>query len=178
MSGVARVDLPLEELAAKILGACGKDPVRVAGVLARGSLVSGDSRFRWLPLEVVPDDVEALLARFPDHDPARPFDRARCVRMEFRSARATLELKREVGLRKRPLRRKAFWDEALAVIARLGPRCQAYSYSERADVFAASLTQEARSEMRALSPLLRYALLESKFRALEARTVMLFLARG
>ncbi len=178
MSGVARVDLSLEELAAKILGACGKDSARVAGILARGSLVSGDSRLRWRPLEAMPDDVEALLARFPDHDPARPFERSRCVRMEFRSARATLEIVREVGLRKRLLRRKAFWDEALAVIARLGPRCQDYSYSEQVDMFAASLTQEARSEIRALGPLIRYSPVAAKFRALDARTVMLFLTRG
>lgn len=177
MTAVARVNVPLEDLIAKILGVCGKDLGRIAGVLARGSLVSADSRYRWQAIRASQEDLAALVDRFPDHDPERAFDGRRCTHMTFRSGRGDLEISREAGIQRRLFRRMNFWDEALLVVSGLAPRCDQYSYSEEADVFVATLTPDARSAIRALSGLLRFTLLGARIRALDAHGVILNVQR-
>ena len=177
MSAVTRVDAPLNELAAKILGVCGKDPDRVSSILQRGTLVSGDTRFRWQPLQASDEELTALLGRFPDHDPDLTFDASRCVRMEFRGGRGDFEITREAGQQRRFFRRRVFWDEAMALVESLSPRCQRYSYSDEADVFAAELTAPARETLRRVAALLRYTSLEAQLRVLPPGCVSLFVPR-
>lgn len=178
MVAVARVNLPLEELASKVLGVCGKDPARIARILLRGSLVSGDSRFRWDPFSLTPDELRKLLARFPDHDPEREFDLQRCDRMLLRGTRGEFEIGREVGQQRRFLRRENFWDPALALLALQSPRCERYSYSERADVFAAELKGQTLERFRGLGRLLRFSSLEAQVRALPASQATLLVTRA
>ena len=166
-----------EDLMAKILGVCGKDIGRIAGVLARGSLVSGDSRYRWQAIQAAPNELAALMNRFPDHDPERAFEGRLCARMTFRGGRAEVKISREAGIQKRLFRRKNFWDEALTVITSLSLRCEQYSYSDEADVFVAALSPETRAAIRALSGLLRFTLLESRIRTLDASVVVLLVKR-
>lgn len=177
MTAVARVEVPLEELTARILGVCGKNPVRVAEILRRGTLVSGDSRFRWQPLRPMEEELAALLGRFPDHDPDLAFDASLCYRMTFRGPRGDFEITREAGLERRIFRRRAFWDDALALIGTLDPRCQRHSYSEGADVFAAELTPGARAALRELGQLLRYTALQAQLRGLPPGPVLLHATR-
>ncbi len=177
MSAVARSDLPVEELASKILGVCGKNQVRVASILARGSLVSGDTRYRWAPIAVSSGDLAALLERFPDHDPQRVFDAASCMRMAFRGQRGEFEITRDAGRQKRLFRRKVFWDEALDLIQPLAPRCERYSYSDKADVFTVDLPLAALECLRGLGALLRFSSLETQLRALRSARIALYLRR-
>lgn len=177
MSAVTRVDVPLDHLAARILGVCGKDTARVAGILRRGALVSGDTRYRWQPLRPSDGDVAALLERFPDHDPDLELDASLCFRMVFRGPRGEFGITREAGLQRRFLRRKAFWDEAVALIATLSPRCQRHSYSDAADVFAADLTPHSRATLRDLGGRLRYTALAAQLRNLPSGRVLLFVER-
>ena len=177
MAAVARVKVPLDELASKVLGVCGKDPERVARILHRGSLVSGDSRFRWNPFTLESADLTQLLARFPDHDPERNFDIQRCERMLLRGGRGEFEIAREIGQQRRFLRRQNFWDSALALLAEQSPRCERYSYSDRADVFVADLKGESLERFRELGSLLRFSSLESQVRMLQASQVTLFSSR-
>ena len=174
MAPVAAVTMTLDDLAAKVLGVCGKDGERVAAVLSRGSLVSGDSRYRWSPIDASPEEVSALLDRFPDHEPDRPFDPELCVLMVFRDGRGEFEIPREVGLQKRFLRRRNFWDEAMELVAGLQPRCERYSYSDEADVFAVELSAESCGALGGLGALLRYSSLEARMRALRADQLWLF----
>ena len=177
MSAVTRIDLPLLELAAKILGVCGKDPGRVASILRRGTLVSGDARYRWQPLHASDGELAALLGRFPDHDPDLAFDASCCIRMEFRGGRGEFEITREAGQRRRLFRRKTFWDEALVLVESLSPRCLRYSYSDEADVFVADLTAPARETLGRLGALLRYTSLEAQLRVLPPGRVSLIVRR-
>lgn len=176
-SAVARLDLPVEELASRILGACGKNQDRVARILARGSLVSGDSRYRWIPFEVPPEELAALLDRFPDHDPQRVFQRESCVLMAFRGQRGAIEITRESGRQKRLFRRKTFWNEALDLIQPLSPRCERYSYSDKADVFTVQLTVTALERLRRLGALLRFSALDAQIRSLRSGQVVLYARR-
>ncbi len=178
MAAVARVNLPVEELAAKVLGVCGKDPARIARILLRGSLVSGDSRFRWDPFSLAPDELRELLVRFPDHDPRREFDILRCDKMLLRGTRGEFEIGRAVGQQRRFLRRENFWDTALALLAGQSPRCERYSYSDRADVFVAELRGQALGRFRDLGRLLRFSSLEAQVRALPASQATLFATRA
>lgn len=178
MAAVARVDLPLEELASKVLGVCGKDSERIARIFLRGSLVSGDSRFRWSPFSLASGQMAALLGRFPDYDPKREFDIVRCDRMLLRGMRGDFEISREVGQQRRFLRRQGFWDPALALLAEQSPRCERYSYSDCADVFAADLRGSALDRFRELGRLLRFSSLEAQVRVLPASQAALFATRA
>lgn len=177
MSAVRRVDLPLGELISKILGVCGKDPDRVESILARGSLVSGEIRYRWVPVAASSDDLAPLLARFPDHEPDRVFEPSNCVRMVLRGDRGEFEITREAGRQKRLFRRKAFWEEAMAIIEPLKPRSERYSYSEGADIYSVHLAAGGLNRMRQLGSLLRFTLLETQVRSLQAPQVMLYVRR-
>ena len=174
MVPVAAVTMTLDDLTGKILGVCGKDGERVAAIFSRGSLVSGDSRFRWSPIDASPDEVSALLGRFPDYEPDRSFDPELCVLMVFRDGRGEFEIPREVGLQKRFLRRRNFWDEAMALAASVEPRCERYSYSDEADVFTLALSAELRDALGALAGLLRYSSLEARIRGTGADRLWLF----
>ena len=178
MAAVKQVNLSVEDLAAKVLGVCGKDPERIARILLRGSLVSGDWRFRWDPFSLTSDELGELLVRFPDHDPAREFDPQRCGWMLLRGTRGEFKIGREVGQQRRFLRRESFWDPALALLARQSPTCERYSYSDHADVFAAELKGQALEQFRDLGRLLRYSSLEAQVRALPASQAILFATRA
>ena len=174
MVPVAAVTMALDDLTGKILGVCGKDGERVATVFSRGTLVSGDSRYRWSPINASPDEVSALLDRFPDYEPDRPFDPELCVLMVFRDGRGEFEISREVGSQKRLLRRRSFWDEALGLVASLELRCERYSYSDEADVFTAAVSAKLRDALGGLGGLLRYSSLEARIRGLRADRLWLF----
>lgn len=119
-----------------------------------------------------------LLSRFPDHDPEREFDIERCDRVLLRGLRGDFEIAREVGRQRRFLRRRNFWDPALALLAAQTPRCERYSYSDRADVFAAELRGSALDRFRDLGRLLRFSSLELQVRALPASQATLFATRA
>lgn len=177
MARVASVTLTVEELAGKIVGVCGKNGPRLATILSRGSLVSGETRFRWLPVETSPAEIAGLLEQFPDYDPQLAFDGARCVRMVFRDNRGEFEITRDAGSQKRVFRRKSFWDDALAALGQLDLRCERYSYAEEADVFVAELPLKARRTLAKLAPRLRYTALEARLNALRSDRVSLYTRR-
>lgn len=174
MVPVSSVTMTMEELTSKILGVCGKDLERVAALLSRGSLVSGDSRYRWSPVEASPEEISALLDRFPDYDAGRAFDPQLCVLMLFRDGRGEFEIAREVGSQKRLLRRRNFWDEAMELVSDSRPRCERYSYSDEADVFAVALSEKDCEALRGIGALLRYSSLEARIRALRTGRIWLF----
>ena len=168
---VNRVDLTAAELVGKILGVCGKNPQRIARILARGSLVSGDLRFRWSGVETAAEEIAEFLQGFPEDDPSRTFDPQQCLRIVFRGPRGRVELTRDAGRRTRVLRRRNFWDEALPLLARLQPRYQRYSYSDDCDIFTADLSREAAAGLRACARLLPYTTLEKQIENLDASSV-------
>ena len=77
MTPVVVQEMKLEDLISEIVTAAGKDAPRIRDTLHRGSQVIGGSRLRWDRLDMDEQDVERLLARFPDPDPGRPFNAQR-----------------------------------------------------------------------------------------------------
>ena len=72
-------ELPFCELLEEIAAVCGKDNLRAAEILRRGTLVSAATRFRWPPVELTTAELLAALAFLPDPEPDRPFAAARCT---------------------------------------------------------------------------------------------------
>lgn len=177
MAPVRRADLTPPELLGKILGVCGKNPGRAARILARGSLVSGDLRFRWAGLEAADEEIAEILQQFPEDDPSRTFAPEQCLRIVFHGPRGQVELTREAGRRTRVLRRRNFWDEAMPLLSRLPPRYERYSYADGCDVFAADLSREAAAGLRGRASLLRYTVLERRIANLDAASVSFYQPR-
>jgi hypothetical protein len=157
-------DMPVRELVEYMLGVTGKDEARVRGLLLRGTLVSGASRFRWSGWEADRAGVVELLATFPDPEPKRPFAPERCTRAMLRGGRQAIEIPRQAGRRKPIFRRASFWDLLLGVAGAGGVRYQTYSYKDRADVYHLALDAAAAERLRAGAKLVTYTSLNQRIR--------------
>lgn len=148
-------DLALAELLDVLLNISGKNPQRIGDALLRGSFVHGATRYRFDPLVFSPEDLSASLAPFPDADPSRPCDLARCETIHLRGAVHRVEILRVAGAKRRFFGRRSFWDDLLALASTLQPVYVDYSYPARADRFTAGLDAAACERIRAgvaLSP--------------------------
>jgi hypothetical protein len=118
-------------------------------LLSRGSIVSGATRFRWPPLEVTSNEVETLLRRFPDADPARAFHPADCTHVVLRGPLKTVYLARETAARRGLLRRRTVWDVLMECAGQSVLEYVDYSYRDRADRYRLKLSPEAARELGA-----------------------------
>lgn len=158
-------ETPVQELVERILAMTGKDPARIAELLRRGSLVSGATRFRWDGLETDPDELEALLAGFPDPDPDRPFAMERIVRAALIGERARLEIAREDGERRRFLRRRSLWQALMELTLGATLEYVRYSYEHRADCYRQELDAARRQKLRAAAAALKGPAFAAQVRA-------------
>lgn len=165
LAPVVAQELRLAELIDIIVEAAGKDRERLGRILRAGTILSGATRYRWAGWEVTPEETEALLARFPDPEPARPFAAERCVAAVFEEISGRrFTIPHAVGARRRLLRRTAFWD-ALMAVARAGAvRYLEYSYREKADCYRLELTTHELRELRSAAPRLAYRTLAARLR--------------
>jgi hypothetical protein len=160
MAEVAIRTLPIRDLVEQMLGAGGKDAARIEEILRRGSLVAGESRLRWEGFPA--DDVElgAILATFPDPDPARPFDSARCFHVQLLAGREKLDIPRKIGAKRRLFRRRSFWDVLMDV------GCSAeyveYSYKLRCDHYRLHLDLDRLGAIQEGAALLPYQKLRER----------------
>jgi hypothetical protein len=177
LTPVERREIPAAELISRILALTGKNPVRIREILERGSLVSGPARYRWQGIDVSELELAAFLDRFPDPEPERPFDAAKCRLVVLRSQRGNLELPREAASERRFLKRRSFWDELLPVLREQSPRYERYSYSEQADVYVVRLGHEALQNLRSHAVLLKYSTLEQQLQFVEADSAEIFVER-
>lgn len=170
-------DMSLRELVELMLGVAGKSVARIRELLAAGVLVSGATRFRWDGFQADPRDLDELLAGFPDSDPRRRFDPARCVSAVLCGPHCRIEIPREAAARRRWLRRQSFWDALLGLAAPTAPDYQEYSYSRRADCYRLCLGAPAAEKLRAHARLLRYSVLEDRVRSARFEHVEFFVIR-
>ncbi len=169
-------DMPVRELVEAMLGVSGKNAARIRDLLRRGAFVSGASRFRWQPMETDEPGIAALLATFPDPEPARPFAAGACVRVALKTGSGRIEISREAARERRMFQRECFWD-ALMQLASEAPRYSGYSYKERADQYTAELSQEAAARLRESAGLIRYSALERSVRQARIEAIVLFVER-
>jgi len=160
MADVAMRMIPIRELIEQTLGAAGKDIARLQEILRRGSLVSGESRLRWEGFEADPAELGVILATFPDPDPTRPFDAARCFHVQLLAGREILEVSQKMGARRRLLRRRSFWD----VLMQFGPSAEyiEYSYKLRCDHYRRHLDLGQLAAVHGAAVLLPYQKLRER----------------
>ena len=169
-------EMAMGELLEHMLAVIGKQQGRLHDALRRGSLLSGASRFRWEGFEAGDAELAALLASFPDPDPARPFAASRCTRAVLRGARHALEISPALA-RPRLFSRGDFWNRLMQVAAAAAPRYLDYSYRDRADLYHAELSPQAAETLRAAASSLRHADLRGRIRAAPLSDLDLFVPR-
>jgi hypothetical protein len=169
-------EIPVRELIEHMLGVTGKDEPRIRGLLARGTLVSGASRFRWTGWEADPDGVREVLATFPDPDPERRFAPERCLRAILRGGRQAIEIPREAS-RRGLFRRANFWDLVMEVAAISPQTYGGYSYRDRADRFVCALGVAETERLRSASSTVRYSTLRDQIAAAAFTDLELYVAR-
>jgi hypothetical protein len=152
---VVRQTFQIFELVDMVLGVTGKDAARVQQILRTGTLVFNFYRYWWTGFDADVQELAALLAKFPDADPARPFRSEECTVAMFVGKSAPqifgaltlpangVEITRAEAARKRLLKSKSFWDALLSLAhdEALGsaPVYLGYSYQRRADVYQLEL---------------------------------------
>jgi hypothetical protein len=160
LTPVVAQDMPLLDLIGHVLGVSGKDASRVCEVLSRGSLIVGGSRFRWAALDCTVEEMLGLFGQFPDSDPSRSFEPARCRLAIFRSGARSVVLERQAGQKRRMFRSRSFWDELLAMAK---PAYAEYSYRERADQYVWHV--ESQAKLAEAARLLAWSSYESELRS-------------
>jgi hypothetical protein len=171
-------EMPLRELVELMLGIMGKDLGRMRETLIRGTFVSGASRFRWVGWEPDPAELEDLLRTFPDGEPDRPFEPARCTRAVFRAGGLRVEVGRDAAAKRRIFQRRSFWLILMDFAASATPQYVCYSYRERADRYRIPLSPSALARLLDSSRTLRYGDLAGQLRGLPAEVLELDVERG
>ena len=163
---VVRQVFRLGELIDMVLSVTGKNVSRVQQIFRAGTVVYNGYRYWWDGFASEVNELDALLAPFPDDDPSRPFDpvAASTVTIEIGGGtqRALLGITRQEASAKRLFHRSSPW-EILINEARVSvPRYEKYSHAQRADLYHLHLVPEA-----ALA--LRNAILDAAPRALRKK---------
>jgi hypothetical protein len=174
---MARQELEPGELVERILAVTGKRLSRIRDILSRGSFVSGNSRYHWQPVEADSAELEALLERFPDEEPGRPFDAAKCALVVFQGRRGTVELEPETASKRRLFKKTSFWEVLLETVESAHPDYQRYSYSDQADVYQVKLPLETLQSLLAHTDLLKYRAIAQELRSVEPEAAELFVKR-
>jgi hypothetical protein len=175
MAEVAVRTIPIRDLVEQMLGASGKDVARIEEILRRGSLVAGESRLRWEGFPADATELGAILATFPDSDPARPFDGVRCFHVQLLAGREKLDIPRKIGAKRRLFRGRSFWDALMEV------GCSAeyveYSYKLRCDHYRLHLDLGKLDVVHSGASLLPYEKLRERIAGTGYDSAAFFVAR-
>jgi len=170
-------EFAVRDLVENILAVTGKDESRVGDLLLRGSLVNGASRFRWQGWQSDLEEVRELLATFPDPDPSRPFDAARCQRAILRGGLRVIDLPREAAARKGLFQRATFWDALMGVASEGAVVYAGYSYRERSDRYVKELSHTDVVRIRAAGENVSYSTVREQIRTLAFSQLELLTSR-
>ena len=141
----------LHELADMVVSIAGKDPQRVQKIFRSGTAVYNGFRYWWEALAADLAEIEALLAPFPDDDPARPFDPAKSVAALLEigggTQRVVVEVSRADAQQKKLFGKITPWNILLQSIATFPARYEKYSHARKADLFRVPLPYENAQEL-------------------------------
>jgi hypothetical protein len=180
---MVRQTFRLDELLDMILSVTGKDAARIRQILHSGTVVYHFYRYLWAGFDADEAELSAALTRFPDADPARPFQADQCTLAVFESAGAhpkhLLELDRVSGLKRRIFRGHSFWERLVEIADDAKPAYQSYSYSHRADLYRLELNEQNVSQITQAAERLAPGNLRSALRVLpDASRILLVCPRS
>ena len=170
-------EIPLRELLEHVVAVAGKDEPRIIEILARGTFLSGASRFRWSGWDADPEAIRSVLATFPDPDPQRAFVAELCTRVVLGGGSRAIEIPREAAVRKSLLQRQSYWDILMEVFSSADIRYREYSYRHRADCYRLELTSAAVERLRASSDSVRFTSLREQIRSVGFAWAELYVER-
>jgi hypothetical protein len=159
-----------------MLAVTGKDSARVKEILARGSLVSGASRFRWMGFDVLESELTVWLTRFPESDPSIPFDPEGCTLMTIHLGRKQLPIERAAGEKRRLFHRRSFWQDVLAITE--APEYAGYSYRDRADQYRWHPAAADQPRLHEAAKLLTFSSYEAQILAGTVTAIDLYVPRA
>jgi hypothetical protein len=152
---VVKQSFRLAELADMVVSVIGKNGPRVGQIFRAGTVVYNGYRYWWDGFASSENELAGLLARFPDDDPALPFNPAQVTAVSLEigggAQRSLVRITRHEASGKRLFQKRSPWEILLKTAEDSTLRYEAYSHAERADVFrlhlspdtAASLMSEA-----------------------------------
>lgn len=153
MRPVVKQTFRLYELADMVVSVAGKDAARVRQIFRTGTVVYNGYRYWWESLSAEVPEIEALLAPFPDDDPARPFDPAKATAVLFESGGGTqftvVEISRQEVSKKKLFGKTSPWNLLLQIGANSAPRYEKYSHLRRADLFRLTLPYDRSQQLLA-----------------------------
>src|SRR5438132_13457735 len=160
---VVKQTFRLAELADMVVSVTGKNVARVQQILRAGTVVYNGYRYWWDGFVSNEIEVAELLARFPDDDPARPFNAAQATSVALEVAggtqRSLVGLTRDEASAKKLFQKRSPWEILLTTAKDSTPRYEKYSHAERADVFRLHLPFEmAASLLKQMLDASRHAL--------------------
>jgi hypothetical protein len=174
---VVRQNFRLNDLLGLVLGVTDKHPARVRQILRSGSVSFHGYHYSWAGFHVEDQELAALLSRFPDSDPSRPFRPDVCAIVVIQMGEplsVVLSLERSVTSRKRLFRRQSFWD-ALLDAATQGPLAyDSYSYQYRADLYRLDASDEQAAALAAAWESLAPRDMRRSLRALDRASHIVF----
>ena len=143
---VVRQAFSSAELVDMVVSVAGKDLSRVQKILSSGTVVFHSFRYWWTGFDTDPSALQALLQKYPDPDPSRPFRAEDCAEVILESsgspARHSLRIRREEASKRRLLSSRSLWDDLMNLAREAAPAYREYSYSLRGDIFVLSLSPE------------------------------------
>jgi hypothetical protein len=141
----------LNELLDMVLSVTGKEPERIRQIIRSGTVVFHFYRYWWQGFEISETELAALLTRFPDPDPSRPFRAEQCtvalIEDDAKPPRILIEIERAAASRTGFFRRRSFWDAMIAAAAGGPLGYSGYSYSRRGDLYRLDLGDEQRASL-------------------------------
>jgi hypothetical protein len=142
---IVRQTFRLDELLDMLLSVAGKNVARLQQLLHSGTVVYHFYRYSWTGFDADQAELAAAVARFPDADPSRPFDRALCTVAIFESGgvntRHLMELTRAAASKRRIFRSQSLWDRLVEIAAMGKLHYHGYSYGRSADLYRLDLDE-------------------------------------
>jgi hypothetical protein len=134
------------ELVDMVVSVAGKDLARVQKILSAGTVVFHSFRYWWTGFEADSAALREILEKYPDADPSRAFRAEDCAEVILESSgtppRHSLRIRRDEAGKRRLLHPRSFWDNLMDLARDVAPAYREYSYSQRGDIYALSLTPE------------------------------------
>lgn len=134
------------ELADMVVSVAGKDATRVQQIFRNGTVIYNGFRYWWEGISAESTEIEALLAPFPDDDPARLFDCAKATAALLEIGGGTqlhvTEIARQAASEKKLFGKYSPWEILLRDAAAFVPRYLKYSHARRGDLFRIILPYE------------------------------------
>jgi len=155
---VTNREIPFAQLLDLVVAVAGLDAARIKTILRAGTAANAAYRYRWAPILAEEPEIAALLGRFPQPDPTRPFDASRCLLARIRAGVETIELPRDMAStpasRLPRGQKQSFWEILIDISRLRTPKYETYSHRDGADIYLMELDPATERLLKQAAPLL------------------------